>query len=272
MSKFYNILVIGVGGTGGLFANFLAKIMQGMDRKDYSIALADADRVEKKNLDRQPYFVEDIGESKAKVTARALEEGYGVTFRYYERYISTDKDIEMMLRDGMPKDRCYGLDVSCIIVGCVDNHAARKCMHDYFEKSDRGNILYIDSGNEYSFGEVVYSAKGGRTVHSPLKSFYFPDIFSGDMTSREEESCEALNSSAPQHFCTNLMAASIMISAVSAFMSGAKLMTGITSFDSGIADGDIRVSHHPYSERGSMADGAGEKKGKGRKKKQREAR
>ena len=247
--SFYNILIIGVGGTGGLFANFLAKIMQGKERTSYSIALVDADRVEKKNLERQPYFVEDIGEAKAKITAEALEEGYGVAFRYYDRFINSADEISQILQAGLPS-QTYAYNISNIIVGCVDNHAARKCMHDYFEHFSGGNLLYIDSGNEYNFGEIVYSVKHNQTVYSPLKSHYFPDMFSGDMTSREDESCEALNNSAPQHFCTNLMAASIMISAVSAFIGGSKLMTGITTFDSGIAGEDIRISHRAYERSG----------------------
>lgn len=242
--KYYNIVIIGVGGTGGLFANFLAKIMQGMDKSAYSIALVDADRVERKNLGRQPYFTEDIGEPKAKVTARALEEGYGVGFRFYDRYINSADDISRIVENGRPEN--HYCDESTIIVGCVDNHAARKCMHDYFEQNSRGNLLYIDSGNEFSYGEVTYSVRSRDKVLSPLKEYYFPDMFRGDMTPRQDESCEALNNAAPQHFCTNLMAASVMVSAVSAFMSGARLMTGITTFDSGISGEDIRISHHKY--------------------------
>ncbi len=269
----YRILIVGVGGTGGLLANYLCKSLAGSDNVD--IALVDADVVEKKNLLRQPYTLQDIGESKASALASALTDVYGLHVRTFDKYIESDEDVEDCLYYGSPM-HFYDYNVINIVCGCVDNHAARKCMHDYFvrKKSSRRMVevplLYVDSGNEFSYGEVVYAvkAKNGKIL-SPDKLYYFPDLFDGDdMTPRSQESCEVLNDSAPQHLATNMLAANIMLSGILGLIQNGTMPSGMVTFDSGISGGGFRVKQVPYvpePEKEDEQEKGGKKNGKTRK-------
>lgn len=237
----YNILVVGAGGTGGLFTNFLAKFLNGRDKETYMVTLIDGDTVEAKNISRQPFVTEDVGESKAKALTLALTSAYDISMSYIGKYINSKNDIEQAFR-AADSLLGYGSKIR-ILVGCVDNHAARKCMHDYF--MDEKNCLYADSGNEFSHGEVVFGIKNKGKVIAPDKCFYSPDIFDGELTPRAEESCEALNNSAPQHLATNILAADILLSGIAGLISDRKMPNGIVHFDSGIS-GDFMMKHYPF--------------------------
>ena len=126
-------------------------------------------------------------------------------------------------------------------------------MHEYFASrtdysSYNAPLLYADSGNEFSYGEVVFGVSVDGNVKAPDKVHYFPDLFDGDMTPRSQESCEALNESAPQHFTTNLMAATIMLSGISRLIQDGIFPTGIVNFDSGIT-GNFRMSAFPFEDK-----------------------
>ena len=249
---FYNILIVGAGGTGGLLANFLTKSLAGME--NINIGLVDADIVEAKNLLRQPYVTEDIGLCKAEALAGALTDVYGLNVMAFDMFINNSTDIGVCFSGISTAE--YGDDEIRILCGCVDNHAARKAMHDFFsETMDKDGLLYIDSGNEFSYGEVVFGAKKGGKIISPDKLYYFPDLFDGNMTPRSEESCEALNNVAPQHLCTNIMAANIMLSGILEFIQEKKYPQGIVHFDSGIT-GDFRMKRIPYVLRKEGGDDA----------------
>ncbi|MCR5726449.1 MAG: ThiF family adenylyltransferase [Lachnospiraceae bacterium] len=254
---FYNIIIVGVGGTGGLLANFLCKTLA--KRTDVCITLVDADVVEAKNLVRQPYMEEDIGACKSEALAEALQDAYDVSVISEGIFIESAEDISSMFYHAKDVFRMennienYRDDFNevKILCGCVDNHAARKCMHDYFTGNysrayDYGTpLLYADSGNEFNYGEVVFGLCKGKEVVAPDKVHYFPDLFDGELTPRSQESCEALNESAPQHFTTNLMAATIMLSGISRLIQTGVFPTGIVNFDSGIT-GSFRMSAFPY--------------------------
>lgn len=246
---FYKIVVVGVGGTGGLLANFLAKSL--CDKNNVRLSLVDADIVEKKNLLRQPYTMDDIGCCKAEALAGALTDVYNMTVLGFNCFINNAEDIRNIFNNTATSDETEGKLIVNILCGCVDNHACRKAMHDYFSMAD-SNLLYIDSGNEFSYGEVVFGAKKGRTVLSPDKVFYFPDLFDGELKPRSEQSCEELNDAAPQHLCTNLMASNIMLSGILSFMNDGNYPAGIVHFDSGITGG-FRLKKVAYAEGGETA-------------------
>ena len=91
-----------------------------------------------------------------------------------------------------------------IIIGCVDNNAARLMMEEVFNATD--NCFLYDAGNEFQTGEVNYAHRlNGKTI-SYEKSRSFPGMLSGDKRHVTEMSCTELNVSAPQHFITNMTA------------------------------------------------------------------
>ena len=199
MSKKYNILIVGCGGTGGNYASMLGRYLYDNGVADScSITLIDGDFVENKNIGRQPFLQCDIGRNKAEVMAEVLTEVFEIQCGYYPNYIDSIRDIEKLEKS----------DHVTVIIGCVDNHACRKVFHEYFKKATV--CYYLDSANEFSSGEIVVGLKIGGKVMSPDRASVFPEILEDKSLPRSEESCEVLNNSSPQHLATNMLAATLL--------------------------------------------------------------
>lgn len=215
-----NICIIGCGGTGGNLAARLARFLSGYQGGiAINTAIVDGDAVEHKNVDRQPFDDEDLGENKAVILAENIESGFHVGFDSYPDYILNTGDLERIFQS-LNREGSYiigGSNDINIVVSCVDNHAARKVCHDWFEKSSFwGTTFFIDPANEDVSGEVVIAKKDAHTITSPDRFWYFPDIINDLGRPVNEMSCEELNNAAPQHFATNCYAADICF----AFIAG----------------------------------------------------
>lgn len=215
-----DILVVGCGGTGSHYIKELGRLLYGglSRREDVQIVLIDGDIVEEKNLVRQAFLPQDIGRNKAQVMAEILLQVYGVKAVYYDRYIDRANDFRSMVRD----------NAVVLLVGCVDNHQCRQSMHHFYQ--ERENCIYMDSANEYSAGEVVIGSRIGKIEMYPDRCQYFPEILEIDEKRRSEESCEVLNTSAPQHMLTNQLAAWILLVHTAKFLDD-EWLGGIVFFD-----------------------------------------
>ncbi len=214
----FALIVIGSGGTGSYFLKEFSRFYQGRDDVFSSLFIFDGDTVEEKNLLRQSFIEEDIGLNKACVMAGALNDAFNLNWRAYAKYVTCADDILSVCKEKIP-----------VIVGCVDNHACRMVCEEVFDKSD--SCVYIDSANEFSSGEVVFSLKERGMIHGPVRSEYFPEIKEGDLRNREEVSCEELNNASPQHIATNMMAGNILLSGMCNLINGA-FKPGVVYFNS----------------------------------------
>lgn len=215
------ILIIGCGGTGSALIKELARFLSGHTRHDYNlkVTLIDGDIVEKKNLDRQAYTINDINHNKAEAMAIAVNEVFGVDFYYYPYYITRIEQMQDLLKD----------KEGSIIIGCVDNHHCRQVLHQTFEEED--SLIYIDAANEYQTGEVVVAIKTKGMIISPDRAAYFPEILDKKQKSVEELSCEEMNQSSPQHVVTNVLAANICLAQLLNILNGDLTNGGIYYFD-----------------------------------------
>ena len=142
------ILVVGCGGTGSFVAEGLCRLLI---NTDVSLILIDHDRVEPHNLIRQQFFSGDVGKFKSQALAERLS-------RQYRRPIAYS--VYPYMHDLVHEDWGGGLYTRAaqgIIIGCVDNVAARRSIA---EKWGYGN-WWIDAGNGYSSGQVLI----GNTSH-----------------------------------------------------------------------------------------------------------
>ncbi|MDD3797438.1 MAG: ThiF family adenylyltransferase [Lachnospiraceae bacterium] len=216
----YRIVIIGCGGTGGNFMKELGRFLYNNGVKgDCSIVLADGDIVEKSNITRQPFLPEDVGRKKVEVMSEILQEAFEVSCEFYPEYINHVSDLEKLERD----------EDLTILVGCVDNHACRKVMHEYYQK--KTTCCYIDSANEYSCGEVVVAMKMSGMELSPDRAHYFPEILTDTSLPRSEESCIVLNESSPQHLVTNLFASYLLLKCIVEIITDEDWEGGIYYFD-----------------------------------------
>ena len=139
------VVIVGVGGTGSLLADSMCRILKNSDIK---LLLVDMDRVEEHNLLRQNYYAGDIGKFKAQVLAERLSRQYGRAIGY--SVMPYEKDM-FDITTSIVTQKAMNL----IILGCVDNAAARRSIADTFSRRFMDDIWWLDSGNGSSSGQIL---------------------------------------------------------------------------------------------------------------------
>ena len=202
------ILMIGAGGTGGYVIPQLYRIAYASKRK-CRVIIADGDIVEEKNLIRQNFSANDIGENKAAVLAERYAGVFGIETEYIPDFIESEEQLYNLLylrRSGYSSDP----QPISILIGAVDNNRSRIMCNNVFDKLD--DIIYIDSGNGDFTGQVVCGVKmGGRVISKPVAGVY-PDILSDTEKFPSELSCAERNVSAPQTIAANIFASTAITS------------------------------------------------------------
>lgn len=135
--------VVGCGGTGSYISEGLCQILE----KDHLIVLIDPDRVEEHNLRRQLFYASDLGKFKSQVLAERLARQYGREVGY--SVFPFDGTELRGYSDPFKIPGQHGFSER-IILGCVDNAAARKSI-----AQASGNSWYIDAGNGEHSGQVL---------------------------------------------------------------------------------------------------------------------
>lgn len=217
------LVCVGVGGTGGNFCKDAVKII--LKHDDVELLMIDGDRVEKKNCIRQPFGEKDVLQFKADIMKEQLIVDYPelkARIKSFPCYLDSVEQLQACISEMNA--------TNVILIGCVDNHRARQVMHQYYHK--RETIIYMDSANEFSVGEVVISLKRDKEELSPLRSYYYPDVLTDNGPSASELSCGVVNESSPQHQVTNVAAAHIMIAHLERFLFTGLIEGGIEYFNS----------------------------------------
>ncbi len=236
------IVVVGTGGTGGNLVAQLGRFLVDFSRYDVtvSVAIVDGDTVEMKNISRQPYELEDVGLNKAVALGEKVSQCFGVEIISYPEYITEAYQLENVF-DRMhsygSKFITYGATDIDILVGAVDNHAARNVMSEWFTKRNNiETILYIDSANEQHCGEVVIAKKKSGRIESPDRFWHFKHLSEEIGKPVTEMSCEELNNAFPQHYATNSLAATLIFAYISELLADPLdtegMQGGILYFDS----------------------------------------
>lgn len=151
-----SIIVVGCGGTGGFVAEGLCRLLGNNDKP---LLLVDHDRVETHNLYRQNFFAGDVGKFKSQALAERLSRLYGRQIGY--SVYPYDRELVGEMFGGV----MYRRAIQGIIIGCVDNVAARRNIANTL---DWGN-WWLDSGNGHHSGQVLIG--NARNVESLKASF-----------------------------------------------------------------------------------------------------
>lgn len=157
-----SIVVVGCGGTGAFVAEGLCRLL---GEARVTLALVDHDRVEEHNLRRQAFYQRDLGRFKAEVVAERLSRDFGreIAYSVYPYGPEVHHEFFRGLHSG-----------EGIIVGCVDNAAARSSIAQVIQRQ-----WWLDAGNGEHSGQVLI----GNTVRAEdLKGSFI----------EEEEICRAL--------------------------------------------------------------------------------
>lgn len=164
LSNSIHIFIVGCGGNGGYTVPQVARYMRSFvekqeianavraNRKKFRIELTliDGDSIEQKNLIRQNFITPDLGKNKARVMAERYGRAFGLEVGIVEKYLNAD------LADSLIR-KTQG---SVIILGCVDNNATRKIIHEAIIKPCEAtmyqdSLFWIDVANEMFDGQVI---------------------------------------------------------------------------------------------------------------------
>lgn len=165
-----HVAVVGCGGTGSFAAEGLARLLQSYP--GVKLYLIDGDRVEERNLGRQNFYPEDLGKFKSEALALRLAQSYRAAVAY--------------LTTPLLPDMAGQLNNCGVVVGCVDNAAARETIANQI----RVNQWWVDSGNGNEHGQVVignsslgqlanggaFEPEKGRCYGLPLPTLVHPEL------------------------------------------------------------------------------------------------
>lgn len=204
------IYVVGTGGTGSQVARTLARTiyhMQSLNMQTPKLFFVDPDVVEAKNVGRQMFAPAHVGRYKAEVLARSFNMALGLDIVAIPEAFDHD-----MLRTYGSYHSTYVL-----IIGCVDNAAARKSIAE-------ARQLWLDCGNHYDSGQVVLGSHdaisasltsaistygSGEIDQLPYATTLFPNLLEDEpeVTPEPDLSCAELMERGSQHLLINEMVA-----------------------------------------------------------------
>jgi len=152
-----SVLCIGAGGIISQIAPTLAR--KGIGR----IALLDDDIVEASNLNRQRFYIEDIGSNKARSLAQNLQS---------ECIAATEiRGLPFRLEEAVARD----IDLSCDVAVCgVDNNAGRVAASRHFRKL-RIPVVFTAVSIDGDHGYVLVQERKGACI-----GCVFPDMINDD--------------------------------------------------------------------------------------------
>jgi PRTRC genetic system ThiF family protein len=197
-NKRFVIIVAGVGGTGGYVVRDLSRFLYSINKRagteyDIKMVCVDPDIVEEKNLLRQNFLPNDLGQNKAEVLASRHAKAFGIEIASVPQKL--DRRLLETITGQYP-------NMVPVIVGCVDNNLARREIHSFVSRNSR-TVLWIDSGNEKTSGQVILgSSKGWPTVVDMFK-----EILDDTKDTVAEVSCAERLMQGEQNIFVNLTAA-----------------------------------------------------------------
>lgn len=179
-SRNISLIQVGCGGTGGWLTPAICRIARVLSEngKEVSITLVDPDRVEKANVYRQNFSDAEINLPKAAVLALRYGSGWGLP-------------IKAVVAPFAPEMLEFRGDCLSVILGCVDNAAARNSIAKIIEANTNSfsynpsKLWWIDAGNTRDYAQVLV----GNTTNTEVLENAF----------KVSGICSALPSPALQH-------------------------------------------------------------------------
>jgi PRTRC genetic system ThiF family protein len=233
------IALVGCGGTGGYALTHIAQLayhMRALGLPDTQIIAIDGDMVEEKNILRQNFYVRDIGRNKAEVLAFRASADFGLAIEAIPTF-ATAALLERLGRDLLEAETIG------ILVGAVDNAAARRAIHDALSEKNSRWSIWIDAGNEEHAGVVVAGTtttirgmRGALALGSvcgalPAVNLLYPDILRDPPKPRRQKRADCADAVAAneQSLMINKEQALIIGQYLNQFLIERKLTTFWTS-------------------------------------------
>lgn len=162
-----DLILVGCGGTGSWLAPHLARLaaLLGEGGKTVRLSFCDPDTVEPVNLARQHFCRAEVGTPKAATLALRYGPAWGL-------------DIAARVAPFTPACLPTWYDTPIILVGCVDNAAARGALAQSCSErnqqrpaTDPPTVWWLDCGNHEQAGQVLLGTTANperlRTAFEP---------------------------------------------------------------------------------------------------------
>lgn len=214
--RHFCILLVGAGGTGSTLALFLAGLAYHAKQKGISVhlALVDHDLVEYKNCGRQAVSLQAASAGnvpKVADLALRLNAAYGLSIE------AVPQKYDLSIAQNWFSQAHNGRSCAYLIIGCVDNHLARREIAQTVERYN-GRIWAIECGNEQDNGQVLIGNltdtsaikldKLGLCSGLPSPYIQEPDLLNPD-PNQDIQSCAEMMLEETQSLMVNRMAATI---------------------------------------------------------------
>lgn len=196
--------VIGVGGTGSLLARDLPKLLINTRHR---MCLIDNDIVEKKNVLRQGYQEQDVGDNKAIALSRKINSLYQTNCLFVDDY-ATDENLSKFINE----HRTY----TPVIIGCVDNDKTRTMLEKTVNQLDE--CVYIDSANSEYDGNIYVYVKDHERNAGKMRSQCYKldnDTHPSDVSCQEQAAAGNV-----QYLVTNAKMAVAVLEHCNALLQG----------------------------------------------------
>jgi hypothetical protein len=228
IQPFGSCTLVGCGGTGSTLAPQLARLLHYHPNGPEAIAFVDADKIETRNLERQPFEPGEVGTCKSQAIADAtgaLVPGIGAS--WHETYL--DRPLALKFLRAQPNP---------MLILAVDNDATRKVSLEACDKLS-GDFLWISPGNaDASAGSDIIRgtvAWWGRQRGQPVgvdPRICFSNIASPADDLPRVGTCSSQAPSHPQLLAANFLAAAWVLAVVDAALNGRlSSSTGCLFFD-----------------------------------------
>ncbi|MHB0870195.1 MAG: ThiF family adenylyltransferase [Chloroflexota bacterium] len=223
------IVLVGCGGTGGFLAEAACRLLIG---RQAQFCLVDMDRVEPHNVARQAFDRSEVGHFKAEVLARRLSRRFRREIGY--SVLPYDRELHSQVFDH-PRSRLN------LIIGCVDNAAARRAIaetlgapiggHGYPRAA--GNVWWLDCGNGRNAGQILlgsvtrpeelrgaFVSQPGLCLALPAPSLQRPDLLDARPAPQPRLDCAEAVAQGDQGPTINQMMTAIAASFVEKLLAG----------------------------------------------------
>ena len=171
-SKSVKVLLVGGGGSGSRMLDNLVLLHRAMLALGHphglEVTLVDDDRVSPANIGRQAFYPTDVGSYKAITLINRANMAMGTT--------------QWKASVGRLTTKTQGVTNFDIVIGAVDNRAARLAILRCLEGAAGGKRYYLDMGNSSDTGQVVLGevipakAKRDDEWRLPHVGELFPDL------------------------------------------------------------------------------------------------
>ena len=203
--------IVGAGGTGSFAALNVARLCFELRERGKSVELTiiDPDRVESNNIPRSNFCAAEIGRFKAQTLAERISQAWGLETGFVCERFDYEKHI---------KPNAGGNKQTTILVGCVDNHLARRELHralkssEPYYASDAPNAWWVDGGNGKFSGQVligsttkIEDASDYFTTASICRKLPAPSVFHPELLEPENASPRPRNSAERAASCPELV-------------------------------------------------------------------